>query len=537
MIRHSKNLFWFLYFVIFLCSCNVRVPKDPAWLVWHLGSEPDTLNQITATDAYSSRINSFISESLVERDNRTLELIPKLATQWEISDDKLQFTFHLRQGVKWHDGKPFTAEDILYSYQRIMDPKVDAPHLRVYYKDLKKVEKIDEQTVRFTYARPYFKALEFCGGIPILPKHIFNNGEDFNNHSFNRHPIGTGPYKFVRWDTGKKIVLERNEDYWDKNHFPEIKGILFKVINSDTVALQELKKGELDLAGLRPIQWVKQTDSKKFNEEFDKLQYYTPGYRFVGWNLHRPFFKDRMVRQALTRLINREAIVDKLEFGLGKVISGPFFFESYEYNQKIKPIPYNPNEAKKMLEDAGWTDHDGDGIRDKAGVPFKFTFLIPSGARFYERLATLMKEDFKKAGIVMEIRTMEWAAFIGRINKRDFDATSLGWSFGFDEDPYQVWHSSQTKEGSNFVGFENAEADQIMEQARMTFDKNERAKLYHRFHEIVNEEQPYTFLYTGSALIARSARFQNVKVYKGGIDILEWQLPNHTESKTENQKK
>jgi len=148
-----------------------------------------------------------------------------------------------------------------------------------------------------------------------------------------------------------------------------------------------------------------------------------------------------------------------------------------------------------------------------------------------------MKEDFKKAGIDMEVRTMEWAAFIGRINKRDFDATSLGWSFGFDEDPYQVWHSSQTREGSNFVGFENAEADRIMEQARMTFDKSERAKLYHRFHEIVNEEQPYTFLYTGSALIARSARFQNVKVYKGGIDILEWQLPNNVESKTENQKK
>lgn len=526
------SLFFFLI-VFLLVGCSIHVPKDPAWLVWHLGAEPDTLNQITSTDAYASRINGFVYESLVERDNQTLELTPRLATHWEISDDKLQFTFHLREGVKWHDGKPFTVDDILYSFKRIMDPKVDAPHLRVYYKDIKKAEKIDDKTVRFTYARPYFKALEFCGGIPILPKHIFDNGEDFNNHSANRHPVGTGPYKFVRWDTGKKIVLERNEDYWDKSRFPEIKGILFKIISSDTVALQELKKQELDLASLRPIQWVKQTDSKKFNEEFEKLQYYTPGYRFIGWNLQRPFFKDRIVRQALTRLINRQAIVDKLEFGLGKVISGPFFFESYEYNQEIKPIPYDPNEAKKMLEQAGWIDHDGDGIRDKNKIPFKFTFLIPSGARFYERLATIMKEDLQKAGIAMEIRTMEWAAFVGQINKRDFDATALGWSFGFDEDPYQVWHSSQTKEGSNFVGFDNAEADKIMEQARMTFDKQERAKLYHRFHEIINEEQPYTFLYTGSALVARAVRFQNVKVYKGGIDILEWKLPKNPESKME----
>jgi peptide/nickel transport system substrate-binding protein len=511
-------------FLFLLSSCNVRVPKDPNWLIWHLGSEPDTLNHITATDAYEARINGFIYESLIDRDNATLEWIPKLASSWEASDDHLTFTFHLRSDVRWHDGVPFTADDVIYSYDRIQDPKVDAPHLRVYYKDIKKVEKLDEHTVRFTYARPYFKAIEFCGGIPIVPKHIFDDGQDFNKHPAGRHPIGTGPFKFVRWDTGKKIVLERNEEYWDRKKFPEIRGIIFKIINDDTVALQELKKDELDLASLRPIQWVKQTNSEKFKQDFVRHQYYTPSYRFVGWNLRRPYFQDRRVRQALTRLVNRQAIVDKLEFGLGKVISGPFFFQGYEYDQKIAPLPYDPAEAKKLLDEAGWIDHDGDGIRDKDGTPFRFTFLIPSGARFYERLATLMKEDFSKEGIDMEIRTMEWAAFIGRVNERDFDATALGWSFGPDEDPYQVWHSSQSKEGSNFVGFENKETDRILEEARTIFDKDERTKLYHRFHEIIAEEQPYTFLYTGPALVARAARFQNVKVYPLGLDILEWKL-------------
>lgn len=532
---------FFLLLIIIICgslsfACSMRLPKDPAWLVWHLGAEPDTLNRIIATDAYESRINGFVYDSLVDRDNKTLELIPRLATSWDISEDKLSFTFHLRKDVKWHDGVPFTADDVIYSYERIQDPKVDAPHLRVYYKDIKKVDKLDDYTVRFVYSRPYFKALEFCGGIPVIAKHIYEDGKDFNTNPAGRHPIGTGPYKFVKWDTGKKIIIERNEDYWDKSRIPEIKGINFKIISDDSVALQELKKREIDLASLRPIQWVKQIETKSFQENFIKHQYYTPGYRFIGWNLRRPFFQDKRVRRALTMLINRQAIVDKLEFGLGKVISGPFFFEGYEYNQKIVALPFDPEAAKKLLEESGWVDSDGDGIRDKEiehevngemkkeQVAFRFTFLIPSGVRFYERLASIMKEDFTKAGIDIDIRTMEWAAFVGRVNKRDFDATSLGWSFGFDEDPYQVWHSSQAKEGSNFVGFENKEADKLMEEARVTFDKDKRADLYHRFHEIVADEQPYTFLYTGQALVARNKRFQNVNVYRGGLDVLEWKV-------------
>ncbi|MBL7685097.1 MAG: peptide-binding protein [Deltaproteobacteria bacterium] len=504
--------------------------------MWQLGSEPDTLNHLTATDAYESRINSFVFDSLIERDNETLEWKPKLASSWEVSDNKMQFTFHLRRDVKWHDGKPFTADDVIYSFDRIQDPKVDAPHLRVYYKDIKKLEKVDDYTIRFTYAKPYFKALVFCGEIPIIPKHIFDDGSDFNKNPAGRHPIGTGPYRFLRWDTGKKIVLEKNTDYWDAHKMPGLQQIVFKIISEDSVALQELKKGEVDLAGLRPIQWVRQTDSKKFNRDFVKHEYYAPGYRFIGWNLKNPLFQDAKVRRALTQLIDRQSIVDKLEFGLGKVISGPFFFQGYEYNQTIPPLPYDPEDSKKLLEEAGWEKSNESGLLEKEfeveeegkkikkKMSFQFTFLIPSGARFYERLATLMKEDFKKVGIEMKIRTMEWAAFIGRINKRDFEATALGWSAGFDEDPYQVWHSSQAKQGSNFVGFENKEADEIMEEARKTFNQDRRAKLYHRFHEIIADEQPYTFLYTGESLIARSARFKNVKVYRTGLDPIEWKL-------------
>jgi len=507
-------------------ACQVETRKDPETLVWHLGAEPDVLNPITSTDAYASRIESLVYDSLIERDNETLEWKPKMAERWEVAPDKLHFTFHLRPGIRWQDGVPVTADDILYSFGRIMDPKVDAPHLRVYYQDIEKVEKLDDLTVRFTYKRPYFMALEFCGGIPIVPKHLFDNGENFNTHHLNRFPIGNGPYRFVAWDTGKKIVLERNEDYFGKTigKMPAIKKISMEVIAEDTVALQVLKKGGLDYASLRPIQWVRQTDSEKFKEKFEKYQFYTPGYSFIGWNMKRPYFSDKRVRRAMTMLVNRESILAKLNFGLGKIVTGPFYVETKDYDKDVRPLPYDPEGAKKLLAEAGWADHDGDGILDKDGVPFHFEFLIPSGRKFAERLSTILKEDLRKVGIDMDIRRIEWAVFIKNLDERNFDAVTLSWVFGFEQDPYQVWHSSQAEKGSNFVGFKNAEVDRLIEQGRTEFDREKRAQMNRRIHELIDENQPYTFLYSSPSLVALHRRFTNVKVYPAGMDPIEWKV-------------
>ncbi len=515
-----------LFFEILLPACHVRMPKDPETLVWHLGAEPDTLNPITATDAYASRIDGFLYDSLIERDNATLEWKPKMADRWTISEDRRQFAFHLRPGIRWHDGKPLRVDDVVYSFQRIMDPSVDAPHLRVYYQDIEKVEKVDEATVRFTYRRPYFMALEFCGTIPILPKHLFDNGEDFNSHGQNRAPVGNGPYRFVTWDTSKKIVLERNEDYWGRSigKMPDIRRIVFEIVSEDTVALQLLKKGELDFAGLRPIQWVRQTGSEKFSEHFQKYQFYTPGYSFIGWNMRRPYFSDSRVRRAMTMLVNREAILKKLNFGLGKVVTGPFYEMSKSYNREVSVLSYDPEGARRLLAEAGWADHDGDGVLDREGIPFHFDFLIASGRRFAERLATILKEDLRGIGIEMEIRQLEWALFIKNLDDRKFDAVTLGWVFGIEQDPYQVWHSSQAEKGSNFVGFQNAEADRLIEEGRLEFDGEKRAGLNQRLHALIDEAQPYTFLYSSPYLGALHRRFENVVVYPGGMDPIEWKV-------------
>ncbi len=475
---------------------------------------------MTATDAYEGMINGHIYEALVERDRDTLEMIPRLAERWTISPDKMRFRFFLKKGVRWSDGPEFTADDIIYSFRVLKDPKTANSHVKVYYLDVQSVEKIDRYTVEFLYSRPYYLALEFCGGMPVVPKHIFDDGTDFNTHKNNRLPIGTGPFKFQKWETGKRIILEANENYWGRK--PGIKKIIYKIVMEQNVALQMLKKGELDVVALREIQWVRQTGSPKFTENFYKLKYYQPNFRYIGWNAKRPFFSDSRVRLALGHLINRKAILDKLMFGLGEMVTGNFYIFSKYYNKNVKQVEYDPEKGKRLLSEAGWRDTDNDGILDRDGRKFSFTFMIPSGTEFSERLASILKEDFSKVGIEMDIRKYEWAVFVNKLHNREFDAVTLAWGLGYSGDPYQLWHSSQAEKGSNFCNFINSEADDIMDKARVEFDESKRVKLYHRFHEIIYDEQPYTFLFAKPTLAAISKRFDNVKVHVTGLNIDEW---------------
>lgn len=507
-----------------LAPCGGMIPaRDPYTLNVHMGAEPGTLNPITATDAYSHAINLRIYETLVDRDYETLDVVPLLAERWEISPDKLRFRFHLRRGVTWSDGVEFTADDVVYSFRTMKDPKTACAQLKVYYLDIIDCIKVDRYTVEFLYSRPYYLALIFCGGMPIVPKHVFDDGTDFNTHKHNRLPVGTGPYRFEGWVTGKQISLVLNERYRGKK--PQIRRVVYRFVSEPSVALQMLKKGNLDVMGVREIVWVRQTGSQKFQENFYKLKYYLASFSYIGWNAARPFFSDRRVRLAMTHLINRKAILEKLMFGLGEVVTGPFYIFGKSYNHDLEPWPYDPPRGRQLLAEAGWTDSDGDGILDRDGKKFSFTFTMSSGSKFAERLASIMKEDLARAGIEMEINRYEWAVFINKIQNRDFDATSLGWSDpDFQDDPYQIWHSSQIKGGSNYVGFNNPEADRIIEQARREFNEERRIAMYHRFHEILHYEQPYTFLYTNPALAVVSRRFSNVRVYKRGLNFVEWKV-------------
>jgi len=500
-------------------------PVQGDWVIRRLQAEPKTLNSITARDMYERIVNEYVYDSLIDRSKKTLELQPVLAESYTISDDRLEYTFKLRRDIRFHDGAPMTARDVEFTFKRIKDPTVDAAHLRHYYKDIESIEVIDDYTVKFKCTEPYWLALEWAGGFPVMPRHIFEKG-DFNNHPNGRHPIGTGPYRFVKWDTGREIVLERNDDYWGEKSYPD--RIVFKIVVDETAALQLFKRGELDVCvRLTPEQWVRQTKGPRFEQNAYKLSYDEFGYYYIGWNMRRPYFADKRVRRAMTHLIDREGILKNIRYGLGKIVTGNTYINGPVYDHSIEPWPYDPSEARRLLEEAGWVDHDGDGVRDKGGVPFSFEFLISAHSVFAEQLATIMQEDFKQVGIEMSIRQFEWATFEQQVHDRKFDATTLAWSVPVEGDPYQTWHSSQAEKGSNYVGFVNAEADKIMEEGRREFDAETRRAMYRKLHAILHEEQPYTFLFCPKELIVVDRRFENVKAYnyRLALEPKEWYVP------------
>jgi len=503
-------------------------PVSGDWLLRRLQAEPATLNPVTATDEYSQIIDMLMMDSLLDMDLASQELIPLLAQKWEVSEDKLTFTFHLRKDALWHDGKPFTADDVIYSFQKIMDPKVDAAPLRVYYIDCVEAKKIDDYTLRFRWKQPYFKALESLGSMPIVPRHILDDGTDFNKHPYGRAPIGTGPYRFVKWETGKRIELTRNDKYFGKPAYFD--RVIFKIITDNNVALQVFNQGELDfLERLSPTQWVKQTNYPGFLQRANKIYYDYPQFSYIGWNMRRPPFDDRKVRAAMTLLLNREAILKNIYFCLGKVVSGPLYINTPYYDPSIKPLPYDPEEAKKLLDQAGWSDHNGDGVRDKNGKDFRFEFLISAGSGNAEKIATIYKEDLEKAGIIMEIRQLEWAVFLQNIQDWSFDACTLGWALEANPDEYQIWHSSlaDVKGSSNHVGYKNPEVDRLIEEARREFDKQKRIAINRRIHRIIAEDQPYTFLFCPKELSALAKRITNVASYpiRPIFKYTEWYVP------------
>ncbi|MDO8494796.1 MAG: ABC transporter substrate-binding protein, partial [Deltaproteobacteria bacterium] len=281
----------------------------------------------------------------------------------------------------------------------------------------------------------------------------------------------------------------------------------------------------LDIFSLSPLQWEKQTNTDLFREKFVKHKYVSPfgSYSYIGWNLQRPVFKDKRVRQALAHLVDRSTINEKLNFGLYYPITGPFFPFGENYDPSLKPYSYDLEEAKRLLTEAGWVDRNGDGIREKNGMPFHFTFIFPSGIQFYERLTPILRQEFLKAGIVMELRRLEGNTMFQMIHEHDFDAYIAAWGRGAGgEDLYQIWHSSQIAGGSNYVSYNNPAVDRLLEEGRKEFDSVKRSKIFKQVHAQLHEDQPYLFMFAAPSLLARDKRFQNVTIYPAGPDFREW---------------
>ncbi len=553
--------------------------EDGGALVTRTISMPAHLNPVTAQDAIVSSILALVVDTLAERNlNDLTRYEPLLARAWDVSEDGLEYTIHLRDNARWHaytdpvtkeevPAKPLTSDDFLFYWETIQNEKIPCEFIRTYYEDMEGIEIVDSLTFVVRWKRPYSMAEAFTLGLQPLPRHYYRPdaswtddefAEQFTSSPRNQWLIGLGPYKLTEWDVNTGVAFVRDEDYYGPK--PSLTERRIRLIADNSVSFLEFQRNRLDIYGLQPAQWHEETPEPEFrlvtpdietayadslaweaqkkagtlpeNYQFEKYQYNSTSWSYLGYNLQRPIFQDRRTRAALTHLVNRQRILDEVHMGLGRLISGPYIPQSPYYNHNVQPLPFDIARASEMLAEAGWEDTDNDGILDRdydgsgARKPFRFTLMVPSSSSQIRQIAAIVEQDMLKAKIKVDIKPIEWSVYTQLMDEREFDVTCLLWSGGVEGDPYQIWHSSGARrEGSsNYIAYASAEADALIEAGRREVDKEKRYEIYRRLHEVIAADQPYTFLVAPTATVAQTKRLRNAVVYKSGqmATQLQW---------------
>jgi len=505
------------------------------WLVQSFGTTVPKLTPLVSSDVYGSIIQARVVETLVYTDPYTLEPVPLLARSWQVSDDGLSITFQLRRGVTFSDGEGFDADDVVFTFNWIMNPQVNAPRARAYFEKIDAAEKINQYEVIFRYSEPYFESFNLAATMDILPEHFYSR---YTPDEFNLSTgllMGTGPYRLASptdWKPGKPLELVRNERYWgEPGPFDKV---VYRIIANDPARYTTFINGELDIFGAQPEQYEEMIKDEQLSQWTDHLVFESirGGYTYIAWNQQRNEaptpFADQRVRLAMTLLTDRQRMCDEMLLGYAIPATGPFNHLGKQADPGIEPWPYDPEQAIQLLKQAGYADRDGDGlIESPQGVPLQFKLIYPANSELYERIALFLKDDYARAGIAMEPDPADWPILIKKLESRDFDAISLGWSGGIESDIYQMFHSSQiTAPADNFMGYANEPLDQFIEQARATVDPDKRMPLWQQCHRIIHEDQPYTFLFRRKALVFFDNRIKNIQRTQAGLNWVEtWPMP------------
>ena len=472
-----------------------------------MAGEPSGLIPMIAGESAASAIASHIFNSLLRYD-RNLEPEGELAKSWQVSPDQKTITFTLKPGLKWADGKPLTSADVLFTWKLVTDDKTRTPYASDY-KLVTSAEAPDAQTFRVSYSQPYAPALESWAGLQILPRHLLEN-QDINNTPFARKPVGSHYYQLESWSVKEKISLIRNP--YATQGAPKIDRLISRFIPDPATQFLELMADNIDVMNLDPIQYTRIVPARP--EMKKKIALYKElgnGYTYLGFNLKRAPFNDVRVRQAINYAIDKQELIDGVLLGLGEPVAAPYKPGTRWVNPQLKPYAYDPAKAKQLLKEAGFEDHDGDGILDRNGKPFAFEILTNQNKQ-REMSAVLIQRRLKDIGIDVKIRVLEWASFLGRyIKPGDFDVVVLGWSLSLDPDQYSIWHSSQNKPGQfNFINYNNPQVDKLLEQGRLELDQDKRMKIYHEFSRILLEDSPIVYLYEGYGLPAIHKRIRGI---------------------------
>ena len=461
-----------------------------------MSSSPSRLNPILANDSASSEISNWLFNGLFKYDKDGNPIVDLASSYTFETNTKL--IINLRKNVKWHDGKEFTAQDVVFTYEKIIDPKV-FNSIKSNYKEVQSVKALDDYTIEVIYKKPYFKALEIWM-VGVLPKHLLKDEKDLMTSSFNKNPIGTGSYILDEFKVGQDIKLKANDNYFEGK--PKIDEVLYKFIPDPNTSFLFLKQKKLDLAGLTPLQIDRQIDND-FKDSFTIIEKPSFAYSYVGLNLKNKKFKDIRIRKALSLAINRQEMVDILFFGHGKVSNGPFLPGGFAYNEDVKPTIQNIPEAKKLLKEAGYDEKN----------PFSFELITNTGNDTRINAAQILQYQLAKAGIQMKIRVMEWQAFLNTVvHPRNYEAILLGWSLALMPDAYPLWHSSSSKIGGfNLVGYSNKEVDALIEEGSTTINRDKLSKIYKTIFKKITDDIPYLFLYIPNSITVVNKDIKNIE--------------------------
>jgi len=510
------------------------------WSVDAFGTNLKTITPLVSTDAYASNIQSYVLESLITRNPDNLEWEGLIAKSWKVSEDGLVINFQLRDDVSFSDGESLTAEDVVFTFDFIMTEAIQAPRDRAYLEKIKNVKANGKYEVVFTFKEPYFEALSLAGGMSILPKHFYatylKEPQKFNESKGLL--LGSGPYKLIdpkNWTPDKgNIELVRNERYWGDVQ-PSYNRILWKIIQNDSARLTTYRNGDIDTYSARPVEYQELKKDAQIIAKSQNFEYMPPvvGYSYIGWNQQRAGkptrFADKRVRQAMTYLTDVSRVIKDVFLDYAEPAVSPFGEASKQHDNALQPYTFNLDKAKALLKEAGYEDRNGDGVlEDMEGKPFEFKLTYLESNEDTKRMVLLLKDLYARAGVRLIPFPQEWPVMLENLDKKDFEAITLGWTSGIETDLYQIFHSNQAiSNGDNYISYKNPELDKLIVEARRTVDEDKRMPLWQQAERILYEDQPYTFLMRRKSLLFVDKRIHNVLMTKLGLNLGSLPMENY----------
>ena len=527
----SSKLLLLLLLTLFACAreehpaltdtaIDENKPQDGGTLVRRLESDIASVNPILATSGYDRRVDNYIFTPLVYLDSN-LRPVAGLAKSWDISPDGRVYTFHLNEKATFSDGTPVLASDVVWTLAKIADPNSGAAQLAGDFENIvmANTHATDPHTVVIAFKEQLAAQLVRFNDLLVLPEHVYSKG-DFKN-DYNLKAVGSGPYRLVRAEPGKELVLDRREDYWQQK--PYLKTIVMKVVIDNTTAWNALQHGDIDETAITADVWQMESRRPEMQRRFNFRRFYTLNYNFVAWNERNPLFQDKRVRRALGMCLDLPSIINNLYHGTARAMSGPFTPDEYAYNPAVPVLAYDPLKAKELLNNAGWFDTNNDGLLDKGGKPFKFDLYVFAGSTTGAQFGQLFQQELKKVGVDINVIQLDPAQLIKRVLAGDYQSVYMGWQLDAEPDLYAAFHSSQfPPKGQNFVYYNNPAADHLIELGRTELDFDKRKAVLQQLHAVLTEDQPYTWTIQVSEKWAISRHLHGVKESRGGYGLFTW---------------